>query len=122
MVDAAGLTPVADPTNADLDYERVRWRQALPQLAALGLDARRLALFAGAHARRRPGARADGGARPSPVVALPADRRQAVIGRDLLIGLPRAVAVRVVAPRCSIASAAGGSRMRWRRSRRSPTG
>ena len=46
VVDAAGLVPVADPSNADPHYERVRWRQALPQLAALGLDAGTLALFA----------------------------------------------------------------------------
>ncbi|MGN6486856.1 MAG: tRNA lysidine(34) synthetase TilS [Devosia sp.] len=46
IVAAAGLTPVADPSNDDPHYERVRWRQALPQLAGLGLDAGRLALFA----------------------------------------------------------------------------
>jgi tRNA(Ile)-lysidine synthase len=46
LVADAGLTPVADPSNTDRHYERVRWRQALPQLAALGLDAGRLALFA----------------------------------------------------------------------------
>jgi tRNA(Ile)-lysidine synthase len=46
IVADAGLTPVADPSNADPYYERVRWRQAMPQLAALGLDAGRLALFA----------------------------------------------------------------------------
>jgi tRNA(Ile)-lysidine synthase len=42
----AGLVPVADPSNSDTHYERGRWRQALPQLAELGLDAGRLALFA----------------------------------------------------------------------------
>jgi tRNA(Ile)-lysidine synthase len=46
VVAEAGLTPVVDPTNSDPHYERVRWRQALPELAALGLDAGRLALFA----------------------------------------------------------------------------
>ncbi len=46
VVAEAGLRPVADPSNDDPHYERVRWRQALPQLAALGLDAGRLALFA----------------------------------------------------------------------------
>ncbi|RYH11042.1 MAG: tRNA lysidine(34) synthetase TilS, partial [Alphaproteobacteria bacterium] len=46
IVGDAGLTPVADPSNTDLHYERVRWRQILPQLAELGLDAGRLALFA----------------------------------------------------------------------------
>lgn len=43
---AAGLTPVEDPSNQDQHYERVRWRQAMPQLAALGLDAAALSLFA----------------------------------------------------------------------------
>ena len=46
VVATAGLTPVGDPSNLDTDYERVRWRHALPQLAALGIDARRLARFA----------------------------------------------------------------------------
>lgn len=46
VVDAAGLVPAADPSNADPHYERVRWRQAMPQLAALGLDAGAVALFA----------------------------------------------------------------------------
>ena len=32
LVAEAGLTAVADPSNDDLHYERVRWRQALPQL------------------------------------------------------------------------------------------
>lgn len=46
IVAEAGLTPVADPSNADLDYERVRWRQAMPLLASLGLDAGRIGRFA----------------------------------------------------------------------------
>jgi tRNA(Ile)-lysidine synthase len=46
LVRASGLTAVADPSNIDTNYERVRWRQVLPQLAALGLDAHRLARFA----------------------------------------------------------------------------
>lgn len=46
VVARAGLEPVADPSNDDVHYERVRWRKALPELAALGLDAGRLALFA----------------------------------------------------------------------------
>lgn len=46
IVAEAGLVPVADPSNSDRHYERVRWRQALPQFAELGLDAGRLALFA----------------------------------------------------------------------------
>ncbi len=46
LVGAAGLHPVEDPSNADRAYERVRWRQALPQLGELGLTADRLATFA----------------------------------------------------------------------------
>lgn len=46
LVAQAGLKPVADPSNDDTQYERVRWRNAMPHLAVLGLDAGRLALFA----------------------------------------------------------------------------
>lgn len=46
VVAAAGLTPAADPSNADPAYERVRWRQAQPALDRLGLTAERLGVFA----------------------------------------------------------------------------
>jgi len=46
VVAAAGIVPVTDPSNADPNYERVRWRQALPALADLGLDAGKLATLA----------------------------------------------------------------------------
>lgn len=46
VVVAAGFTPAEDPSNADPHYERVRWRQIMPQLAALGLDAGALAQLA----------------------------------------------------------------------------
>ena len=46
VVDAAGIVPALDPSNEDPHYERVRWRQALPGLAALGLDAAALVTFA----------------------------------------------------------------------------
>lgn len=46
VVDAAGLTPAIDPSNTDSHYERVRWRQTMPALGTLGLDAASLALFA----------------------------------------------------------------------------
>lgn len=96
VVDGAGLVPVADPSNADIDYERVRWRQAMPMLASLGLDAKRLGKFA-----ERMGdadraleslagrALADVGGRVPPGSSIAIDRR-------LLVALPRAVAVRVV--------------------------
>jgi len=46
IVKEAGLTPALDPSNRDRHYERVRWRQMLPQLEELGLDLRRLGTFA----------------------------------------------------------------------------
>lgn len=46
VVEAEGLVPVDDPSNADPSYERVRWRQKLPLLASDGLDTGALARFA----------------------------------------------------------------------------
>jgi len=46
LVAAEGLTPAQDPSNHDTAYERVRWRQLLPALAAEGLDGAALARFA----------------------------------------------------------------------------
>lgn len=46
VVAGAGLTPIADPSNSDEHYERVRWRRMLPQLSKLGLDATTLSRFA----------------------------------------------------------------------------
>jgi tRNA(Ile)-lysidine synthase len=46
LVAESGLTPVADPSNGDETYERVRWRRMLPDLARLGLDASTLSRFA----------------------------------------------------------------------------
>lgn len=46
VVAAAGLTPADDPSNTDTHYERVRWRQAMPALAELGLDVPTIATFA----------------------------------------------------------------------------
>ena len=60
VVDAAGLVPAEDPSNSDAHYERVRWRQALPELAELGLDAETLMRFCPAHGGGRRGDRADG--------------------------------------------------------------
>jgi tRNA(Ile)-lysidine synthase len=47
VVEAAGLTPAADPSNVDRHYERVRWRQMMPALEELGIDLHRLGDFAG---------------------------------------------------------------------------
>ncbi|HTN62643.1 MAG TPA: tRNA lysidine(34) synthetase TilS, partial [Devosia sp.] len=46
VIAEAGLVPAEDPSNTDSHYERVRWRNAMPQLAELGLDAPTLARFA----------------------------------------------------------------------------
>ncbi|MGV8853263.1 MAG: tRNA lysidine(34) synthetase TilS [Devosia sp.] len=46
VVASSGLVPVADPSNLDPHYERVRWRHAMPTLAGLGLDAATIAQFA----------------------------------------------------------------------------
>jgi tRNA(Ile)-lysidine synthase len=46
LVVREGFEPVVDPSNTDTDYERVRWRAALPGLKELGLDTETLARFA----------------------------------------------------------------------------
>ena len=46
IVDEAGLTPAADPSNLDPHYERARWRLMLPALEELGLSLERLGSFA----------------------------------------------------------------------------
>lgn len=96
VVDAAGLTPVTDPSNSDLDYERVRWRQMLPQLAALGLDARRLGKFAERMGEAET-ALVSMTAEAMSLVTIAPGVEEASIERDVLRGVPRAVAVRVVA-------------------------
>jgi len=91
VVDKAGLTPVADPSNTDTDYERVRWRAMLPQLAALGLTPERISLFA---LRMRDADRA-----LSAIASINAAgglRGDQGLRREFLQRLPRAVAVRVI--------------------------
>ena len=46
VVSDAGLAAASDPSNADENYERVRWRLMLPALEALGLTIERLGTFA----------------------------------------------------------------------------
>ena len=92
VVDRAGLTPVADPSNTDTDYERVRWRAMLPQLSALGLTPERLSLFA---LRMRDADRALG-AVASINAAVVGAKGERGLSRELLQRLPRAVAVRVI--------------------------
>jgi tRNA(Ile)-lysidine synthase len=95
VVAEAGLTPVVDPSNSDAEYERVRWRQMLPQLAALGLDAARLSQFA---LRMRDADRAleHATARALADVSFSDGQGAATLDRDFLRLQPHAVAVRVV--------------------------
>jgi tRNA(Ile)-lysidine synthase len=46
VMEQSGLAPALDPSNGDRHYERVRWRQMLPQLEEMGLDLKRLGNFA----------------------------------------------------------------------------
>jgi tRNA(Ile)-lysidine synthase len=95
VVRRAGLTPVTDPSNADLDYERVRWRQLMPDLEALGLDARRLGKFA-QRMRDAEAALATMTAAALPSVDFGSGDTEARLPRSLLAGLPRAIAVRIL--------------------------
>ena len=93
LVAASDLVPAQDPGNLDPGYERVRWRQMLPQLAALGLDARRLSRFAD---RMRDADLALTEMATAAMTAEPASG-SGRITRAALVRLPRAVATRVVA-------------------------
>jgi tRNA(Ile)-lysidine synthase len=95
IVDKAGIVPVTDPSNTDLDYERVRWRQIMPQLEALGLDARRLGKFA-ERARDAETALVAMTAEALATVEFAPGDEKAAFGRGLLMSIPRAIAVRVV--------------------------
>ena len=94
IVAASGLKPVIDPSNTDTDYERVRWRQILPQLAALGLDARRLSRFAD---RMRDADRALVAMAAAVETGLDPDAGTRSVTRAVLLRAPRAVAIRVMA-------------------------
>jgi len=104
VVDRAGLAPVADPSNSDLDYERVRWRQLLPQFAAMGLDSRRLGRFA-ERMRDAESALISMTAEALSHVSFAEGREEAQFSRDLLMRLPRAIAIRLVA---QVLQAVGG--------------
>jgi tRNA(Ile)-lysidine synthase len=102
VVAASGLQPVADPSNSDTDYERVRWRQMLPQLAALGLDARRLSRFAD---RMRDADRALAAMAATLAAGVDARTGTGSVTRAVLQRAPRAVAIRIMA---NLLDAVGG--------------
>ena len=91
VVDDAGVLPVADPSNLDEDFERVRWRALMPQLAELGLTAERLAQFAG---RARDADRVL--AMQAAIRATSPDHEGWRTPRDVLRAMPRPVAVRII--------------------------
>lgn len=93
VVVRAGLTPVADPSNDDSHYERVRWRQMLPQLEALGLTPERLSKFA---TRMRDADRALSGAVGQVRTGVDPLKGERTVERDSLRRLPRAIAIKVI--------------------------
>ena len=95
VVAEAGLSPVVDPSNTDLDYERVRWRQAMPLLASLGLDANRIGRFAD-RARDADRAIEQLASRAVASDVGKTDDGSRSFSRHWLWTLPHAVAVRVV--------------------------
>lgn len=96
VVAGSGLRPVMDPGNTDLDYERVRWRQLLPQLAQAGLTAERLGKFADRMGDAET-ALVSMTAQALSMVVFSDAAPEASVTRDLLMSIPRAIAVRVVA-------------------------
>lgn len=102
VIAAAGLAPAADPSNTDSSYERVRWRQMLPQLAAMGLDGRRLARFAD---RMRDADAALDEMAATIVAAVDETTGIRTLVREVLQKAPRAVAIRAFG---HLLQAAGG--------------
>lgn len=96
VVADAGLAPVIDPSNADRHYERVRWRQALPQLAELGLTPARLALFA-ARMADADAALAGMAAVLRATIVDPSPDGGVRLDRDALLRQDRAIGVRLLA-------------------------
>ena len=109
VVAEAGIVPVADPSNADHHYERVRWRQLAPTLADAGLDAATLSHFA-----RRAG-EADAalslwaGQQFDALVEID-QLGAASLSRAALLALPRAVGVKLLARLLEVVG--GGQRPR----------
>ena len=95
IVERAGLIPADDPSNRDTDYERVRWRQELPQLAALGLDARRLATFGRRMNELDDLVTIDTDTAQVRLLSLPSASEAALSHADFSV-LPRPVAVRLI--------------------------
>ncbi len=109
VVTSVGLTPAEDPSNGDAHYERVRWRKVLPQLAELGLDARRLGEFAD---RMGQAHEAIAGAVVAALAQIVSRQGSgsALIDRQGLVALPPAVAIALLSQ--VLASAGAGKKSR----------
>lgn len=108
VVEAAGLAAANDPSNADDHYERVRWRQLMPDLEAMGLDAERLGRFA----ERMADADEALAQMAASLIARWAERNEglATLPRVQLMAAPKAVAVKVLARLLSDVGGAGKGR------------
>ena len=108
VVEAAGLAAANDPSNADDHYERVRWRQLMPELEAMGLDAERLGRFA----ERMADADDALAQMAASLIAKAAERNEglATLPRAQLMAAPKAVAVKVLARLLSDVGGAGKGR------------
>jgi len=96
MVEAEGMTPADDPSNRDPHYERVRWRSLLPRLEALGLDNAVLARFAERAGEAEEALAATARQRFIDLVQLDGFGA-AEIDAEAFAGMPKAIAVRVLA-------------------------
>lgn len=105
-VEAAGLAPVIDPGNRDPHYERVRWRETLPRLAAMGLDGVTVARFARRAGEADAALEAWAGEAFARLVAVDGFGA-ARLAEAELDGLPRAVGVKLVG---RVLAAVGGAR------------
>ena len=99
----SGLEPVHDPSNEDERYERVRMRRALPQLAALGLDAATLARSAARMARAREALETQAERFIGVHVEL-SDWGSAAVDSEALTEAPEEMALRVLARLCGVVS------------------
>jgi len=108
VVAAAGLAAADDPSNADDHYERVRWRQLMPDLEAMGLDAERLGRFA----ERMADADDALAQMAASLIAKWAERNEglATLPRAQLMAAPKAVAVKALGRLLSEVGGAGKGR------------
>lgn len=112
---ARGLPFVADPSNGDRRFERVRWRTLMPSLAEEGLSAERLALLARRIARLDEAATLRAKAL-LPVLRLPPGTAPVLrLQFDALLAEPDEIVLRVVALALTEIGGEGGAATRLER-------